>query len=136
MKEISVYLRHSIRILKVCVFSATLPQEMDTVLQEWIGSDAVSLSFSTDAHLVSPTITQIVHVCAEHKKLTKLRKYLAKIRDQHRHERTQPRILIFANTIKKVRSIHTELHQSGCRTAMLHGKRTQQERSEAMSSFR
>ena len=120
----------------MCAFSATLPDEVSAKLEEWIGRDAVALSFSTDMHLVSPTITQLVHVCAEHKKLTKLRKHLKQVKEQYDAQRRQPRILIFANTIKKVRSIHAELQNDGFRLAMLHGKRSQSERNDAMEHFR
>lgn len=123
-------------LVQVCVFSATIPEELDQALEEWIGSDAVSLTFSMDAHLVSPTITQVVHVCADHKKLIKLKKHLTKIKAQHPDKRQQPRILIFANTIKKVRSIYNALQEEGFKLAMLHGKRTPAERHEAMEGFR
>lgn len=68
--------------------------------------------------------------------MTKLKKHLDKIKAQTEHSRQLPRILIFVNTIKKTRILFNELQNVGFRIAMLHGKRTQAERNEAMDGFR
>lgn len=112
--------------------------------------------------VVSSNITQIVHVCAEHKKEKKLLKYLDQVRSQAKESPTYrhvPKILVFVNTIKKARTLFAALHKhflpregdpggSGKRThasrgkpgaspvGMIHGKRSQQERSEAIQDFK
>lgn len=43
---------------------------------------------------------QVVHVCAEHKKPTKLLKHMAAIKASSEGLRNPPRVLVFANRIK------------------------------------
>lgn len=120
----------------VCACSATLPLSVRDGLMEWTGEEAVLIEVAADCELVSRTITQVVHVCAEHKKLQKLKKHLTKIKEQNPAMRNPPRILIFANTIKTVRFLYNEVQDEGYKIAMLHGKRSMQERNEAMEAFR
>eukprot|EP00210_Caulerpa_lentillifera_P003849 g3676.t1 len=120
----------------VCAFSATLPESIQDQLGDWVGPHEAKIEVSVNAEIVSRTITQVVHVCAEHKKLQKLKKHLGKIKEQNDNMRSPPRVLIFANTIKTVRFLYSALESDGYRIGMLHGKRSTQERTEAMESFR
>ena len=75
---------------------------------------AVINAHSTDAHEERvqrtegdpiPTVTQVVHVCAEHKKPRKLIKYVAEItkEDAQANRRVRSMILIFCNRINNDR---------------------------------
>ncbi|QDZ25944.1 DEAD-box ATP-dependent RNA helicase [Chloropicon primus] len=115
---------------------------------------------------VSANVTQIVHVCAEHKKEKKLIKYIEQVRREAKEMpdyRHVPKILVFVNTIKKARTLFAFLHKqslfnpvspkhskrksgqsgsmkshapSSAQVAMIHGKRNQKERNEAIQAFK
>lgn len=85
--------------MQVVVFSATMPEEASELAMQWMKSPS-KLEFRPSARSVSQTITQVVHVCAEHKKPGKLQKHLEMIKEKATELRQKPRILIFANTVK------------------------------------
>lgn len=80
--------------------------------------------------------SQVVHVCAEHKKPAKLLKHLSSIRAASTGLRNPPRVLVFANRIKTVRFLYETIQKEEFRTAMLHGERSQAERSDALRDFK
>lgn len=81
------------------VFSATMPERAIELASQWMKSPS-TLEFRPSARSVSQTITQVVHICAEHKKPGKLQKHLEMIKEMANERRQKPRIIIFANTVK------------------------------------
>jgi len=121
---------------QVCLATATMPGSVEAAASKWLREpERVHLSDAGGAS-ISRAVTQIVQVCAEHKKPRKLLRHLENIRSQHDGERNPPRVLVFANRIKTVRFVHKLLADAKLRVAMLHGERSQEERQEAMVAFR
>lgn len=85
---------------QVLLFSATLPRAVKHTARAWLAPSCASISCSAGADSISQTITQVVQVCAEHKKPAKLLKHLAAIRAVSEGQRNPPRVLVFANRIK------------------------------------
>ena len=60
---------------QVMLLTATMPEGVRAVAEDWCRRPA-RVEVGVDESLLSPTITQVVHVCAEHKKPKKLLKHL------------------------------------------------------------
>ena len=87
---------------------------------------------------VSKSITQVVHVCAEHKKPRKLMKFLRKVKEQDKAEkrRQASKVLIFCNRIKTTKFLHGFLAKESVRSCCLNGSMKQKERENALRNFR
>lgn len=105
------------RRLQVLLFTATMPRALADTAAAWLGggssggAPAARLEVRPGPESISKSITQVVQVCAEHKKPAKLLKHLAAIKEASAGLRNPPRVLVFANRIKvRVRqrgSVHT-----------------------------
>lgn len=93
---------------QVLLFSATMPAEVAQAVDAWLHKP-LRLAVSTDASCISRGVTQVVQVCAEHKKGKKLLKHLGAIKAAGAGMRNAPRTLIFCNRIKTVRALHSAL---------------------------
>ena len=111
---------------QVALFTATMPASLAAVAAKWLqrpvaaraapaaparvdgaaaaedGGDAAAAGGAAGPGgglSISASVTQVVHVCAEHKKPAKLQKHLAAIKAAAAaaRQRNLPRILIFAN---------------------------------------
>lgn len=85
---------------------------------------------------ISENVVQVVHVCADHKKMSKLTKHLGNIEALHKDERHRPKILVFANRIKTVKNIARELRQLDKKVTEIHGDKSQEEREKAIRDFK
>eukprot|EP00746_Dinoflagellata_sp_MGD_P066058 gnl/MRDRNA2_/MRDRNA2_27428_c0_seq1.p1 gnl/MRDRNA2_/MRDRNA2_27428_c0~~gnl/MRDRNA2_/MRDRNA2_27428_c0_seq1.p1 ORF type:complete len:504 (-),score=156.62 gnl/MRDRNA2_/MRDRNA2_27428_c0_seq1:109-1479(-) len=87
---------------------------------------------------VSKSITQIVHVCAEHKKPRKLIKYIEKIREAERKNgpRQPAPMLIFCSKIKTLRFVAEFLLKQGVKCEMIHSQLVQSRREKALNDFK
>lgn len=137
---------------QVALFTATMPQQVRAVADAWLRLPKriiVAASGEGDkegqgngtgeqggAGTISPTVVQVVQVCADHKKAAKLLKHMEAVKAAAAGQRHAPRVLIFANRIKRVRFIAKLLEREGYRTAELHGQRSQEERQEAIRAFK
>lgn len=122
---------------RVTLASATLAPAVESAASEWLRADAARVSLATTASTsISPTITQAVHVCAEHKKPAKLKKHLAAIAAASAGARAKPRVLVFCNRVKTVKFVTGVVKAEGFKVDCLHGDRSQDERERALSSFR
>lgn len=107
-------------LLPQCVLvSATMPASVSRLASQWLGDGFASVGVGREDESLlarlptssfsssSSTVTQVVTVCAEHKKPAKLLKHLARARDaaSAAGERHAPRVLVFANRIKTVRFV-------------------------------
>ncbi|CAD7703762.1 unnamed protein product [Ostreobium quekettii] len=120
---------------QVMLFSATMPAAVSGAASRWL-TDPAELDMRPCANCVSSTITQVIHVCAEHKKPAKLLKHLKQINAASQGSRNKPRVLIFCNHVKAVRFLHATLTGADYKVVQLHGKMNQEERERAMREFR
>lgn len=107
--------------------SATLAPGVAAAAAAWLAPNAARVTVGGDASSTS-TVTQAVHVCAEHKKPGKLRKHLAAIAAASAGARARPRVLIFCNRVKTVRFVAGVVREEGLKVETLHGERSQAER--------
>jgi superfamily II DNA/RNA helicase len=88
---------------------------------------------------ISDNVVQVVHVCADHKKMSKLLKHLNNVEKMYKeqNQRHKPRIVVFCNRIKTVRQVAKELReQHAKKVAEIHGDRSQEEREAAVRDFK
>ncbi|KXZ53413.1 hypothetical protein GPECTOR_7g1311 [Gonium pectorale] len=122
---------------QVLLFSATMPPEVSAAAGQWLRRPEMVRVSADGANAISRTVTQVVHVCAEHKKPDKLLKHLARVKESTpAGARNPPRLLVFANRVKTVRFLATTLAKEGHKVAQLHGQRSQAERAQAVSDFK
>jgi len=105
-----------------------------------IAADA-AIAADTDAadnNRISENIVQVVHVCADHKKLLKLTKHLSSVEKLYKenNERHKPRVLVFCNRIATVRSVAKQLKEQDRSVAQLHGDLSQLDREAAIRDFK
>ena len=119
------------QLLQCMLVSATMPASVSRLASQWLGEGFASVGVSggkgeeeehyslarrlqtssaaANASSSSPSnnVTQVVTVCAEHKKPAKLLKHLARARQaaSSAGERHAPRVLVFANRIKTVKFV-------------------------------
>ena len=139
------------RQIQVGLYSATCPASVSNMIKTWcpkakeinmsnIQESRDHIKERKDGHdkgaRISESVVQVVHVCAEHKKLFKLRKHLKNIDECSRDERHKPRVLIFANRIKTVQYVAKELEGDGRKVVELHGDKLQEERERAVNDFK
>jgi len=87
---------------------------------------------------VSSTITQILHVCSEHKKQRKLIQFMDKLREDERQQGVRQRalVIIFCNQIKTLRSVEAFLRKQRHQCAALHSAIPQARRESSLSEFK
>lgn len=87
---------------------------------------------------IAPSITQVVHVCATHKKPAKLMKFLRGVRTEEKKaaKRQRSRILVFVNKIKTAQFLEKALKQSEYSCAAMSSVLPQQERQRLLREFR
>eukprot|EP00435_Cladocopium_sp_Y103_P013276 s3143_g3.t1 len=109
----------------------------DTSLPEAV--DAVESTGSTGSTLtVSKNITQMVHVCAEHKKFRKLARFMDKIRQKEKEERVRQKalVIIFCNKIQTLKSVSGFLRKHKHHCEALHSGIPQAKRENALNMFK
>ena len=88
---------------------------------------------------VSDSITQVVHVCATHKKPRLLIKCILKIREDEKERKVrQPgAMIVFCTKIKTIKFVEDFLRRQSVKgVAIIHGQMPQANRERAISSFR
>ncbi|GAB5368784.1 hypothetical protein AAMO2058_001349600 [Amorphochlora amoebiformis] len=131
----------NLKTLQTVFCSATFPKALERITELWTRANRTkTLTTSVDNPRASipTTVTQYVLVVSEGKKLRKLTRFLAQIKAEERKKRIkQPRrVLIFVNTIQQSRYVFRTLEKVDYKVALLHGKRTQKEREQALKEFR
>jgi len=123
------------------MFSATFPPSMRALTSMLVPEPRVELFDGAETAAgasvgdlglgsgVSPTVTHVVTVCAEHKKARKLIKAL------QTHAKTE-RALVFCNRIKTVVYVDRFLRKEGLGAAALHGELAQPVREQVLADFR
>eukprot|EP00890_Picochlorum_soloecismus_P001587 jgi/Picsp_1/2429/NSC_05891-R1_protein len=148
------------RKIQVGLYSATNPPQVSKISGFWTGNgkiinlvEVVSKTVSAKGELltrglqkslqdeqgreqISKDVVQVVHVCADHKKMVKLQKHLSSIDKMNTGSRHKPRILIFANRIQTVKHVAKALLHDSQRVTEIHGEKSQKEREQAIMEFK
>ena len=87
---------------------------------------------------ISPSVSQVVHVCASHKKPRLLIRFITTVREQEKlHKVRQPgAMIIFATKIKSVKFVVDLLQRQTISSEPLHGQLPQSQRERALSEFK
>lgn len=112
--------------------SKSLPEAQST-------GDPTGSTESTGSTLtVSKNITQMVHVCAEHKKFRKLARFMDKIRQKEKEEgvRQKALVIIFCNKIQTLKSVSGFLRKHKHHCEALHSGIPQAKRENALNMFK
>ncbi len=148
--------------MRVMLFTATKSDDLERECKEWTNSPARvgDRKIKADDRKINPNtgalfddqtnapklvvpagVTQIVHVCANHKKPRKLIKLLARLRREDastggRRARQPTPVLVFCNRIKTVEFVWKLLVKTEARAAKIHGRMPQEMRLKALRGFR
>jgi len=140
-KEHHMDLRHN--DFNTCMFTATLPKRLNIFVNSWIQSPRIDIStkgtlqnIGNSQLGISPTVTQVVHVCAEHKKPKKLIKFLKNTWKKDVKKRHVTLVLVFCNKIKTVIFVEQFLRKQNIKVAALHGKIQQHIRTKVLNDFK
>lgn len=145
---------------QILMFSATFKQAIRDCAETWlkqayvlvrIGTRSFQSTFEnrpSDAapgdkpqenlYTVSPTVEQVVHVCAEHKKTRKLIQWITKVRQKEKeaHQRHLGKMLIFVKTIKTLNTLVKFLLKEGVKVGPMHGQLPQYLREQYLADFK
>ena len=129
------------------LFSATMPDHLSDAVARWIPEPRMNIvsegifhgkgSGGGNVQLgISPTITQLVHVCSEHKKSKKLMKFLTKLKTDDSKKRHNTLVVVFCNKIKTLAYVDMFLKKQGVKAGTLHGKLDQEVRNATLMNFK
>jgi superfamily II DNA/RNA helicase len=109
-----------------------------TASDELEESSSTVLQSSQNLLSLPKTITQIVHVCASHKKPRLLIKSINKIREQERLDgvRQPGALLIFCTKIKTIKFVEDFLRRQQVKASVLHGQLPQAVREKTLNEFK
>ncbi len=107
---------------QTAMFSATWPKEVRKLAEDFI-SNAVLINIGAQELRANPNIKQIVEVCQEQDKQRRLKEILAEI-TRHR----ESKVIIFAETKKRVDAITKFIQSLGLHCLCIHGDKKQNER--------
>ena len=122
---------------QVMLLSATMPPAVVEAAEAWLvpghadvrlGGSGPAAGATAAGASFPPGLVQTVHVCAEHKKPTKLLRHLEKLKAAAAGARVPPRVVVFVNRVKAARFVHGLVAKAGYRAELLHGQRPQRER--------
>jgi superfamily II DNA/RNA helicase len=87
---------------------------------------------------ISPTVNQLIHICAPHKRPRLLIKYIERIRQEEKEtkQRQASPIIIFCNKITTLTYVLEFLEKQQLRTVPLHGKLPQKIREENLQNLK
>ncbi|XP_069677928.1 ATP-dependent RNA helicase p62-like isoform X2 [Periplaneta americana] len=112
------------------MWSATWPKEVRNLAEEFL-KDYVQVNIGSLQLSANHNILQIVDVCQEHEKETKLSNLLGEIGSE-RDNKT----IIFVETKRKVENITRSIRRYGYPAVCMHGDKSQQERDYVLREFR
>ncbi|XP_023019934.1 uncharacterized protein [Leptinotarsa decemlineata] len=114
------------------MWSATWPKEVKKLATDFL-KNPVQINIGSKNLSANNNIIQIVDVCQEHEKETKLGTLLQEI--NHTSEEGS-KIIIFVETKKKVEGITNTIRRVGWPALSMHGDKSQQERDYVLREFR
>ncbi|UJR20848.1 hypothetical protein I4U23_023958 [Adineta vaga] len=115
---------------QTAMFSATWPKEVQKLASDFM-TNCSHITLGKAILNANQNIHQIVDVCEEHEKESKLSKVLAAVmRDQ------DCKVIIFAQTKKRVDDFYFTIKRLGYPAFPIHGDKRQQERDRVLQEFR
>ncbi|KAF3426259.1 hypothetical protein E2986_07396 [Frieseomelitta varia] len=117
---------------QVLMWSATWPKEVRNLAEEYL-VDYTQLNIGSLTLAANHNILQIVDVCEEHEKQTKLQNLLQEISSINPDD---GKTIIFVETKKKVEVITRTIRRYGWPAVCIHGDKSQTERDFVLTEFR
>nr|CAI5840697.1 unnamed protein product [Callosobruchus analis] len=112
------------------MWSATWPKEVQQLAQEFL-KDYIQINVGSLQLSANHNILQIIDVCHEYEKETKLSTLLKEIMSEKENK-----TIIFIETKKKVDEITRKMKRDGWPAVCIHGDKSQQERDWVLQDFR
>ncbi|XP_045611445.1 uncharacterized protein [Procambarus clarkii] len=112
------------------MWSATWPKEVRNLAEDFL-KDYIQLNVGSLSLAANHNILQIVDVCQEMEKDTKLQQLLEEIMAEK-----ESKIIVFADTKRKVDDLTRRMRREGWPAMCIHGDKSQQERDWVLSEFR
>ncbi|EFN81574.1 Probable ATP-dependent RNA helicase DDX17 [Harpegnathos saltator] len=115
---------------QVLMWSATWPKEVQALAEDFL-TDYIQINIGSLTLAANHNIRQIVEICQEHEKETKLSQLLREIGTER-----GSKMIIFVETKKKVDDITKAIKREGWSAISIHGDKSQPERDYVLSEFR
>ncbi|XP_066991400.2 uncharacterized protein [Anabrus simplex] len=115
---------------QVLMWSATWPKEVRNLAEEFL-TDYIQVNIGSLSLAANHNILQIIDVCQEYEKETKLLKLLSEISSE-----AENKTIIFVETKRKVDDITRSICRYGWPAKSIHGDKSQQERDYVLTEFR
>ncbi|XP_011157858.1 ATP-dependent RNA helicase dbp2 [Solenopsis invicta] len=112
------------------MWSATWPKEVRNLAEEFL-TDYIQINIGSLQLAANHNILQIVDVCEEYEKESKLMKLLEEISNE-----PENKTIIFVETKRKVDDITRAINRYGWQAIGIHGDKSQQERDYVLNQFR
>jgi len=112
------------------MWSATWPKEVQALAKDFL-SDYIQINVGSLTLSANHNILQIVDVCKEYDKETKLAKLLEEIMSERENKS-----IIFVETKRKVDEITKKMRRDGWPAMCIHGDKEQRERDWVLQEFR
>ncbi|XP_052860777.1 uncharacterized protein LOC128267868 [Anopheles cruzii] len=116
---------------QVLMWSATWPKEVQTLAEDFL-RDYIQINIGSLSLAANHNIHQIVDVCEENEKESKLLKLLKEIASTD----ASNKIIIFVETKKKVEDLLKNIVRDGYGATSIHGDKSQSERDYVLQDFR
>lgn len=115
---------------QVLMWSATWPKEIQALAEDFL-NDYVKVNIGSLNLSANNNIKQIVEICEEHEKETKLTNLLKDISQERENK-----VIVFVETKKKVDDIARAVRRKGHKALAIHGDKSQIERDAVLTEFR
>ncbi|KAL4703282.1 hypothetical protein ACJJTC_015414 [Scirpophaga incertulas] len=115
---------------QVLMWSATWPKEIQALAEDFL-NDYIKVNIGSLNLSANNNIKQIVEMCEEHEKETKLSKLLKEISSERDNK-----VIVFVETKKKVDDIARSVRRNGYKALAIHGDKSQPERDAVLTEFR
>lgn len=115
---------------QVLMWSATWPKEIQALAEDFL-NDYIKVNIGSLNLSANNNIKQIIEVCEEHEKETKLTNLLKEISQERDNK-----VIVFVETKKKVDDIARAVRRKGHNALAIHGDKSQIERDAVLTEFR
>ncbi|XP_049777200.1 uncharacterized protein LOC126174852 isoform X1 [Schistocerca cancellata] len=115
---------------QVLMWSATWPKEVQALAEDFL-TDYIQINIGSLTLAANHNIMQIIDVCQEHEKETKLSQLMREICSERGNK-----TIIFVETKKKVDDITKSIRREGWPAISIHGDKSQPERDYVLTEFR
>ncbi|KAL2748709.1 DEAD-box ATP-dependent RNA helicase 20-like isoform X1 [Vespula maculifrons] len=115
---------------QVLMWSATWPKEVQALAEDFL-TDYIQINIGSLTLAANHNIRQIIEICQEHEKESKLSNLLREIGGER-----GSKVIIFVETKKKVDDITKSIKREGWSAISIHGDKSQPERDYVLSEFR